>query len=153
MKELLIIVVFFTAPFLIKAQSKSDSILIDIESQNKEVFNSRVYTLSNKEASNFSPGSKEYESQGTRHSAYIIFNPDSTYVYYSVFEVGFDVAVGKWSQLDSAVLILNLDKEKTLDYTNDEKKYKKYFKYSSPNMVPMTNWLVRRTANKLEPIK
>ena len=135
------------------AQIKLDSLWNDIENQDKEIFNSRKYTFTSKKNDISLSASKIYESQGMFHSTYIILNPDSTYIYYSVFEVGFDLTFGKWSSLRNDTLILNWDRQKTLDNIKDEKIYKKYFEHSFPTAVPMTNWRIRRIGENLEPVK
>ncbi len=151
-KPLLQIVFLFTA-FISNAQSALDSVLMDIEPLKKEVFNSRVYSITNNKKSKASPGSKTYQSHGMYHSTYLILNPDSTYVYYSIYEVGFDLSYGKWSRLNVDTFLLNWDRLKTFNCIKNEKEYKKFFDYSIPNPVQMTNWGIRKTSNKIQPLK
>lgn len=134
------------------AQLNVDSLLLEVEANQHEVFNLHTYTLTNKKEKLASKKAKVFESQGLYHSTYLILNDDSTYVYYSVYEIGFDVTVGNWSQYKSDTLRLNWNKEKTFKYINNKKKYKRYFQYGTPLFTPMTNWLVKKYSDKLEPI-
>lgn len=145
-------IVLVIVPFRMQTQINIDSLRHDIETHDKKVFNSRIYTLTSKKYNTDLSDSKVYESQGLFHSAYILLNSDSTYVYYTVFEVGFKLSFGKWSVYSNDTLTLNWDKQMTLTNIKDEKIYRKYFEYSFPTAVPMTNWRIRRTKKGLEPI-
>ena len=154
MVKYLILIVFVALTFSTTAQVNTDSLFLDNETQDKEIFNSRIYTVTNKKKDSALPNSKVYESQGIFHSTYLILSQDSTYVYYSLFEVGFHLTFGKWSQLNNDTLLLNWDKQKTLKSNKDEQIYETYSKHSSsPTAMPMTNWLIRRIGEKLEPIR
>jgi hypothetical protein len=152
MGKVLIILLFISNPAFLEAQNHLDSLFGDIESWEREVFNSRTYFLTNKGVGGAPPGSKVYQSQGMLHSTYIILNQDSTYIYYDVFEAGFNLTFGKWKQLNGDTLSLTWDRQETLDIISNKKKYKKYFEYSMPSPIPMRNWLIRRMFDKIIPV-
>jgi hypothetical protein len=153
MRNVLIILLFIINPLFLEAQNKLDSLYREVESRGKEIFYSKTYFLTNKRVGGAPPESKVYESQGMFHSTYIIFNQDSTFIYYNVFEVGFDLTFGKWLQLNGDTLSLTWNRQETLDIINDKMKYKKYFEYSMPSPIPMRNWVIRRTFDRIIPVK
>ncbi|PZP42428.1 MAG: hypothetical protein DI598_16955 [Pseudopedobacter saltans] len=135
---------------LSKSQSKLDSILSEAEKKSKEVFLSKVYTIKD---SSSSVNERTYENQGMYSSTYLILKSDSSFVYYSVYEVGFDLSFGKWIQIKSDTILLNWDKKKTLDATKDKSQYHQYFAFSFPLPVSINNWAVKKIGRKLEPVK
>jgi hypothetical protein len=118
----------------------------------KRVFSSRIYTVTNRKENVTPENSITYESQGEYHSTYLTLNPDSTYVYYSVFEVGYSLATGKWTEVNDTILF-NWNKQKTTDIIKNKEEYEKYYKYSTPRAVPMNNWMVVKADDKLIPVK
>lgn len=73
-----------------------------------------------------------YEYQWKFGSTYIILNSDSTFIYYSVFEVGYDLTLGTFKKKKNT-LILNWDENITLEAISDKDIYGKYFEHSKPN--------------------
>ncbi len=73
-----------------------------------------------------------FESQGNYHSTYFILNPeDKTYVYYSIFEVGYLMSVGVYKVNDKEITF-NGDSEKTHDLVKDTAFYYQYYRHSTP---------------------
>lgn len=79
-----------------------------------------------------------YESQGMYHSTYFLLNSDSTFVYYNVFEVGFDLTMGKYTKEENTISF-NWDSLKTLQAVVDTSIYKKYFQYGIPRPLKIVN--------------
>ncbi|MFC4263967.1 hypothetical protein ACFOWM_13820 [Ferruginibacter yonginensis] len=150
MRKTLILIIFIWTSLLSKSQSKLDSILNEVEKENKEIFFSRIYSIKNT-ASNIKY--KTYQNQGANNSTYLILKSDSSFVYYTVYEVGFDLSLGKWTEFKHGKILLNWDRKKTIDATKDKNQYQKYFAYSSPLPLSITNWIVKRNGEKLEPFK
>ncbi len=134
------------------SQTNIDSLLSDVEKYQHEIFNSRTFTLTNTKTYDIAKAFKVFENQGMYNSTYLILNDDSTYIYYSVYEVGFDLTTGKWTRFNSDTFTLNWDEAKTLNYVNDEKIYKKFFQYGSPTFAPMISWLIKISGDKIEPV-
>lgn len=78
-----------------------------------------------------------YESQGMYHSAYLILNTDSSFVYYKVYEVGFNFCVGNYKNLQGE-LVFNWDSIKTLNAVNDTAIYRQYSRYRRPRAGKIT---------------
>jgi hypothetical protein len=55
--------------------------------------------------------------------------------------------------LNGDTLSLTWDRQETLDIISNKKKYKKYFEYSMPSPIPMRNWVIRRTFDRIIPVK
>jgi hypothetical protein len=90
-----------------------------------------------------------YESQGTYHSAYFIINPDSSFVYYSVFEVGYHLSLGNYLTYGDTI-IFNTDLNKTSTAVKDSGIYNQYFKHSypSPYLIENEKYLINENEMK-----
>jgi hypothetical protein len=152
MKQFAISIFFILLSFFSNSQNKTDSLWKVMEAEDKGVFTTKTFVFKNKKANFIPASSKVYESQGLYHSTYLILNKDSTYLYYSVFEVGFDLTIGKWKIKGSDTIILNWDRQKTLNCLKDKKCYEKYSISPFPNATPMNNWLIVMTDKILKPI-
>lgn len=94
----------------------------------------------------------KFENQGMYHSTYLILENDSSFVYYSVFEVGFDLAFGEYTSTNDT-LTFNWDQQQTLNAVTDSSIYQKYFKYSTPRPYKVENVRFIRTDKKLKRIE
>ena len=125
----------------LNAQNKLDSIFSVQEEYRYEHFKNEKFKLSEKlELSN--EFSKEYESQAEYYSTYIILYENSEYIYYSIFEGGFNVSFGTWKKLNDKQISLSWDKEKTILNYRDKDLISKIYKYSYPTPLKMTNWVL-----------
>lgn len=91
----------------------------------------------------------QFENQGRWHSSYIILHSDSTFVYYSVFEGGYDLTLGNWRMNGQKNLVLNWDSAKTRQAVSDKAVYGQYFKYSRPSPHPIPGSLCAMYADSL----
>ena len=73
----------------------------------------------------------KYENQGMLHSAYLILTPDSSFVYYNIYEVGYYLTFGNYST-NGDKMIITWDSVKTSQAIKDTTIYKKYFQYGFP---------------------
>lgn len=152
MRQPVLLFILILTGFHSNAQATIDSALAELETVEHKIFASRVYSLASKKK-HIEPASMTFESQGMFHSTYLILNNDSSYVYYSVYEVGFVLAAGTWSRYKIDTFMLNWERTKTFNYIKDEKIYKRYFQYGRPSFVPMTNWLIKKSGRTIMPIK
>lgn len=65
------------------------------------------------------------------HSTYLTLDSDTSFVYYSVYEVGYDLTIGKYYQTDSTIFLM-WDSLITNIAVRDSAIYMKYFRYSRP---------------------
>lgn len=79
-----------------------------------------------------------YENQGMYHSTYFIIKPNNSFVYYSIFEVGYDLSFGNY-KLQSDTIIFNTDWDATAVAVKDSSIYNQYFKHSFPRPYLISN--------------
>lgn len=79
-------------------------------------------------------GSSRFQSQGNYHSAYLSLQPGGGFVYHTVYEVGYDIAIGDhaWS---ADTLVLHGDSLRTDAAVRDTSFYKKLFAHSYPRAL------------------
>lgn len=143
MKKILLLILIFTQSFVFaQNEKKTDSHLSVLPKNNYDRFKQKTFKKSKKlELSN--EKSIEFESQGEYHSTYLILYDNKDFVYYSVFEGGFDVCFGKWEKSNDKEIILNWDKEKTLQNIKNKSIIDKMFKYSFPSPIKMESWMFK----------
>ena len=90
----------------------------------------------------------KFESQGLLHSSYLFLNDDNSFVYYSIFEVGYDLTIGNYN-LNNDIITLNWDSLKTYNAVKDPNYYKKYSKYSTPLPFKINNIRYKKFKNLL----
>lgn len=79
-----------------------------------------------------------YESQGMYHSTHLYLYQDSSFVFYSVYEVGYKFSLGKYVK-DKGKVILNWNREETMKAVSDTSVYYKYYRYSTPYPIQLEN--------------
>lgn len=89
-----------------------------------------------------------YENQGRYHSAYFQLQPDSGFVYYRVFEVGYSLTMGTY-QIRSGIINFTWDSLKTMNAVKDKAIYGNYYKYASPGPHVMVNLKYRMYTDSL----
>ncbi|UAY50989.1 hypothetical protein [Ferruginibacter albus] len=93
---------------------------------NKEAMSSMPFYLKvTKEALN------NFESQGNYHSAHLLLTAHNSFVYYKIYEVGYDLSTGNYT-LKNGILTLRWNKKNTLNAVADSDFYKHYFAYDTP---------------------
>ena len=145
-------IIFILISLFAKSQVNLDSLLNEEEKIQKELFNSFTFSLSESNQIITSINSKTYENKGLNHSTFLILNADSTFIYYSIYKLGFDLSVGQWTKINTDTLTLNWDCQKTADFIKDANK-RKIFYFDITGIVPMTNWLIEILKSKLVPLK
>ena len=90
----------------------------------------------------------QFENQGRYNSTYLLLNTDSTFTYYSVFEAGYFLTMGKYFCKGNTYQ-LDWDSVKTLKAVNNQRIYKKFFKYESPVYFKIVNVQYQRNADSL----
>lgn len=78
----------------------------------------------------------DYENQGRYHSTHLFLHKDSSFLFYSVYEVGYILSLGSYSK-DEQLIILNWNQKKTFEAISDTTIYHKYFKHSTPQAFPL----------------
>ena len=94
-----------------------------------------------------------YQNQGDNHSIYLAVNDDSTFVFFSVFEVGYFLTVGRYSVIQTRVYQFHWDKEKSLSICRDKKLYSRYFQYSTPAPLKISDWRFIKSKGALLPVR
>ena len=92
-----------------------------------------------------------FENQGNSHSTYFAINNDSTFIFLSIYEPGEFLTTGKWTKPNDTTFTFNWDKNKTLAICKDKKIYHKYYKYSMPLPLKITDWTFIRRDSVLSP--
>ena len=83
-------------------------------------------------------GSIDYESQGRHYSTHLFLHQDGTFTFYSVYEVGYVMALGSYSKNQNEIS-LNWNPKKTIEAISDTAIYFKYFKHSNPRPIQIEN--------------
>ncbi|MCB9182890.1 MAG: hypothetical protein H6591_03155 [Flavobacteriales bacterium] len=73
-----------------------------------------------------------FESQGMYHSAYLILDGTGRFMYYTVYEVGYDIAVGLYARSGDTLTLIG-DSARTFEAVKDTGFYKALFAYSIPD--------------------
>jgi hypothetical protein len=95
-----------------------------------------------------------FENQGEHNSTYLAINNDSTFIFLSIYEPGEFLTTGSWTKLNDTTYNFNWSKSKSLMICSDSNIYKKYYKYSFPLPLKITNWIfIKRDLQLLPTVK
>ncbi|GAB2833082.1 hypothetical protein GCM10027043_38790 [Ferruginibacter profundus] len=92
-----------------------------------------------------------FENQQRFSSNYFEIKEDSTFIFFSVYEVGYLLTTGNWQKLDDSTYRLDWNKERSIALCRNEKKYKKYFVHSFPMPLPIDNYKFIKRGDLLIP--
>jgi hypothetical protein len=131
----------------------SDSVFSSSDSEATHHYNQFSYSLTKNKTWALSKKTLTYENQGLYHSTYLALNDDSTFVFYSIFEVGYYLSTGNWKIENKNRLKLSWDKLQTTKSCNDENIYRKYSEYHYPMALPINDWNFIIKKGKLKPVQ
>ncbi|MFY9311175.1 MAG: hypothetical protein WAQ28_19180 [Bacteroidia bacterium] len=94
----------------------------------------------------------KFQNQGMYHSSYYYLNPDQTFIYYNVFEVGYKMTLGHWTREGNQIM-LTWDSVATHKAVTDTSFYYKYFRYGKPKPLKMVNKKFIYTDTLITPIR
>jgi len=94
---------------------------------------------------------KTFENQGMYHSTYLALNNDSSFIFFSIYEVGESLTTGKWEKITDSTYRFQWNKNKSIDLCKQEFRLKKYYRYGFPKPYKIESWVFTMHKTKLTP--
>ncbi len=147
-------IIVYLFPVFVFGQTKNERDTAGIKQKILLELNSKYYYGKYKNGLFFKVKGQEgeYQNQGMYHSSYYHLNKDSSFVYYSVFEGGYNMTFGNWTGFQNKIT-LTWDSLKTFSAVKDTGIYKKYYRYSRPNPFKISNKKFTINDSCLIPVK